>query len=302
MTVSVPEKTLEHWVSTYLTYRYRAQAGLWWPAFGEDVAIAHLPGWPGKIVNLELKTSTFDPTNPSRHSVKIDVGQLCAYCQLRPSLQPFYVFPWTDWVGELPDAARGAGLDPSDIAFSRIDRHHPGWWFANWMRVFTAAEVAQSIGHPNHSPACGSTSTLQLVRYDIMAGAAAPTVTWTGTGVVPLPWREFWTELQECGRDGWPQVLILPRPAVAGRQRLTRAEVGRAFGDWRNEMIIQAADGTSSRGGPDAVSMDVFEPDGDGGFRFLSALDELEDTVGTAPDLPESHRIAVHLDAALMRF
>ena len=37
--VSVPEKTLEHWSSQYITYRFGTHAALWWPATGEDIEI-----------------------------------------------------------------------------------------------------------------------------------------------------------------------------------------------------------------------------------------------------------------------
>lgn len=55
--VSVPEKTLEHWASQYIMYRYRAQASLWWPATGQDIDVSLLPAEPGKAVQLELKTT-----------------------------------------------------------------------------------------------------------------------------------------------------------------------------------------------------------------------------------------------------
>ena len=57
MVVSIPEKTLEHWASIYLTYRYHSHAALWWPAHGEDVNVGNLPPTPGKAVQLELKTT-----------------------------------------------------------------------------------------------------------------------------------------------------------------------------------------------------------------------------------------------------
>jgi hypothetical protein len=65
--VSVPEKTLEHWSSQYLTYRYRSKAALWWPASREDINVRWLPNRPGKAVQLELKTTTV--VNPGLHDV-----------------------------------------------------------------------------------------------------------------------------------------------------------------------------------------------------------------------------------------
>jgi hypothetical protein len=41
--VSVPEKTLEHWASQYLLFRFRSKARVWWPAFGTDIDVRNLP-------------------------------------------------------------------------------------------------------------------------------------------------------------------------------------------------------------------------------------------------------------------
>lgn len=59
--VSVPEKTLEHWASMYVTYRFRSKASLWWPNPGEDINIRDFPKLPGKAVQLEVKTATPEP-------------------------------------------------------------------------------------------------------------------------------------------------------------------------------------------------------------------------------------------------
>jgi hypothetical protein len=77
--VSVPEKTLEHWSSHYLTYRNRSKVALWWPASGEDIRVGWLPARPGKIVQLELRTTTV--VSPTLHDVKIDLRQLWEYRQ-----------------------------------------------------------------------------------------------------------------------------------------------------------------------------------------------------------------------------
>jgi len=72
--VSAPEKTLEHFSSLYLTYRYRSQVSLWWPTCGEDIDLQMLPTTPAKAVQLELKTTT--PAGTGRHDVNVDLGQL----------------------------------------------------------------------------------------------------------------------------------------------------------------------------------------------------------------------------------
>ena len=59
--VSVPEKTLEHWSSQYITYRYPSQAALWWPASGEDINVGCLPARPGMIVVVLSSSCTIFP-------------------------------------------------------------------------------------------------------------------------------------------------------------------------------------------------------------------------------------------------
>jgi hypothetical protein len=56
--VSVPEKTLEHWASLCVAYRYRSLAAQWWPVNGVDIDLQALPAQPGKAIQLELKTIT----------------------------------------------------------------------------------------------------------------------------------------------------------------------------------------------------------------------------------------------------
>jgi hypothetical protein len=65
--VSVPEKTLEHWASLCVAYRYRSLAAQWWPVNGVDIDLQALPTQPGKAIQLELKTIT--PAGPGRHKV-----------------------------------------------------------------------------------------------------------------------------------------------------------------------------------------------------------------------------------------
>jgi len=144
--VSVPEKTLEHWSSQYLNYRFKSKASLWWPAVGEDVNIAWLPRRPGKAVQLELKTTTVSASG--YHDAMIDVRQLREYLQLPLSHQRFYAFPSPTWVGELKTAVAGHGISATELAYQRSGRQ---WWFAEWMVVMTAAEVARAL-HPRGQP------------------------------------------------------------------------------------------------------------------------------------------------------
>jgi hypothetical protein len=107
--VSVPEKTLEHWASLCVAYRYRSLAAQWWPVNGVDIDLQALPTQPGKAIQLELKTIT--PAGSGHHKVNVDLGQLWEYDQKRLAQQPFYAFPWPHWDGELAAAARADGQD-----------------------------------------------------------------------------------------------------------------------------------------------------------------------------------------------
>lgn len=91
MVVSVPEKTLEHWASIYLTYRYRSHAALWWPTSGEDIHVGYLSPYAGKAVQLELKTTTLSSSGDV-HGVQIDLWQLDNYLARPHHRRPFYVF------------------------------------------------------------------------------------------------------------------------------------------------------------------------------------------------------------------
>jgi hypothetical protein len=135
--VSVPEKTLEHWASLCIAYRYRWLAAQWWPVNGVDIDIMALPAQPGKAIQLELKTIT--RAGPGRHKVKVDLGQLWEYSQKSLAQQPFYAFPWPHWDGELAAAARAVGQDATELA---VQRSQAGWWFGNWMVVMTTQQVA----------------------------------------------------------------------------------------------------------------------------------------------------------------
>ncbi|MFC5102250.1 hypothetical protein [Kibdelosporangium philippinense] len=97
---SIPEKTLEHWTSIYLSNRF-PNAALWWPASGEDV-LAELPrlaaSGPGKTLALELKTTEADGAD---HVLEIDTHPLTRYLTppFGPPLPVYYVFPTPHWTG-----------------------------------------------------------------------------------------------------------------------------------------------------------------------------------------------------------
>jgi hypothetical protein len=285
--VSVPEKTLEHWASQYVTYRYRSKAALWWPATGEDVDVRWLPSRPGKAVQLELKTSTV--AGAGLHDVVVDLGQLWEYRQRRLGHQPFYAFPRPDWPGTLTAAATAGGRPVTELAFGRSGS---GWWFADWMVVLTAAQVS-AVLHAElavHGSAKRGTKK-RLVRFDLRRSGARPVVTWGSGTMAPatVGWRDFWPALEQCGRAGWPQLILLPAPLVPPSRRIPRARV---MGMLRAAAaVIPDADWY----GEDLVPL---EPDEEGNFQVTREsrrqLGEPEDRAG---DVEEDRRLLVFLDA-----
>lgn len=221
MTVAVPEKTLEHWASIYLTYRYKSHASLWWPTVGSDILMGNLPQAPGKRIELELKTCTPSgkTQSASLQEVHVNLGQLWAYNTLPLGEQPFYVFPKPSWRGELRDRALDNGLDPADLAFSRSG---DSWWFAEWMVVLSTHDVAKILEKPlkSHGSASRKGSDADLVKYTIpktISSTTPVTEQWGPSGTSspsvcrdPIPWRDFWTRLEVCGCPDWPQRILLP--------------------------------------------------------------------------------------------
>jgi len=221
--VSVPEKTLEHWASLYLTYRYRSHASMWWPAKGVDIDVQRLPAQPGKAVQFELKSTVVSGVN--YQDVVVNLGQLWDYYRLPLAMQPYYVFPWPNWAGDLGSAALAAGITPTELAFRRSG---PGWWFADWMVVLTTAQVAGVLSGElaAHGSSVRKGASCRLVRFDLSAGSSAPVRTWGASAGEPptVSWRQFWTDLQACGRNGWPQLIRLPADLVR-KTSYSRAEI-----------------------------------------------------------------------------
>ncbi len=188
-------------------YRYRSNAALWWPASGEDIDVQSLPQLPGKAVQLELKTTT--PTSSGFHEVNVDLGQLWEYRQRPLGHQPFYVFPRPDWAGNLQAVAIAQGHAVTELAFSRSGRN---WWFADWMVVLSAAEVAAVLRPEltaHNSRRRGPRE--RLVQFD----STKPTnPTWGprhSARADPkglIGWLDFWSELEQCGRV--PPVPVRP--------------------------------------------------------------------------------------------
>jgi hypothetical protein len=291
--VSVPEKTLEHWSSQYIVFRYRSNAALWWPASGEDIDVQSLPQLPGKAVQLELKTTR--PTGSGLHEVKVDLGQLWEYRQRPLGHQPFYVFPRPDWVGNLKAVAMAERHDVTELAFSRSGR---AWWFADWMVVLSAAEVAAVLQPELRAHNCRRRGSRErLVEFD-SRNSLNPT--WgprhsaraDPNGLIG--WLDFWSELEQCGRAEWPQLIRLPARLVQPRISLPLSQVA--------ELLQEAADLLATHWDRNDALV-TLEPDTEGSYQVArDASGNLGESDEDRPDEIGDHRQIVFLNArALFR-
>lgn len=279
MVVSVPEKTLEHWASIYLTYRYRSKASLWWPARGEDIYIRSLPSVPGKAVQLELKTTTLNEKGDV-HRVKIDLDQLDHYLALPHWLQPFYVFPMPHWTSKLENATAAVGLPASEVGFSRVDALSPkAWWFANWMVALPASEVGQILTKQMAAFKAGGRDYADLVTTSFKTTDRPSKPAWAdGLQHRTIPWRTLWTRLEECGAASWPQMVLLPSSIMARRTSVHHADIRSLLADARG---VQQSD------------LVVWGSTGDGTFDPITDVGEVADRPAAGDANGNDWRIAV---------
>jgi hypothetical protein len=298
--VSVPEKTLEHWASLCVAYRYSSLAAQWWPVNGVDIDLQALPAQPGKAIQLELKTIT--PVGPGRHKVHVDLGQLWEYSQRPLVRQPFYAFPWPHWDGELAAAARADGQDATELA---VQRSKTGWWFGDWMVVMTTQQVADVLRRDLNAykrrdrgePRC-------LVQFDI----SDPDKTEWGDPASSVPpsevlnWCQFWPELDKCGRDKWPQLIRIPR-LILGRWRRSRHRYEEEELHPRHELIemFRQSEQLFAEFQGRALELETLEPDGNGNFRIAPGF--ADNITGSEPgdddraSEPEDHRQVVFINS-----
>jgi hypothetical protein len=296
--VSVPEKTLEHWASQYIMYRYRAQASLWWPATGQDIDVRLLPTEPGKAVQLELKTTT--PSGSGLQRVYVDIGQLWEYSQKQLGQQPFYAFPWPDWAGRL-DAVARAQRPRKEVTELGFRRSGSGWWFGDWMVVMTTKQVADVLGpelaaHPYRDRGCPKPLVHIDVEHPKKPVWGDPKNQVPDPGV--LGWSNFWSALDECGRDEWPQLIRLPRLIVNRMQLAVSGSSGLYPRGLVAEMLRSAsALNEQPDSNPDLVTL---EPNGDGNYQIARDLPDDRADSGAGDDTagePDDHRQVVFLGA-----
>jgi hypothetical protein len=297
--VSVPEKTLEHWASLCIAYRYRSLAAQWWPANGVDIDLQALPAEPGKAVQLELKTIT--PAGPGRHKVIVDLGQLWEYSHKPLARQPFYAFPWPHWDGELAAAARADGQDATELA---VQRSKTGWWFGDWMVVMTTQQVADVLRQELNAhgrrdrgaPRC-------LVQFDLSNPGKPEWGDHASSAPPPevLAWTQFWSELDECGRDEWPQLIRVPRLLLGRRTSRRGGEEEELYPRLALvEMFRQSEQLLAELQGPE-LELETLEPDGNGNFRV--ARGNADDIAGSEPgdddraSEPEDRRQVVFINS-----
>ncbi|OZF25542.1 hypothetical protein CH296_27310 [Rhodococcus sp. 14-2496-1d] len=256
MVVTVPEKTLEHWISQYIANRYARHAALWWPTQGEDINVGSLPARSGKAIQLEVKTSTVTTTG---HEVLINLEQLEKYLRKRFALQPFYVFPLPFWQGTLREDAHRRGDEVTEGGFKRSGSPR---WFGHWMVVLTTQQVYAAI-----NPRLGDPEKKVLAR--VQPGPyGVPHVTWPNAGGItpaPVDFPDFWDVLGRCGRPDWPQLVRLPTHLV---------------GEWfynHNEMLDLLQLAAANDNNASAESLTTFESMDREGFARASELDDFQE-------------------------
>jgi hypothetical protein len=210
---SIPEKTLEHWSSIYLSNRF-PDGSLWWPSSGEDV-LTELPRLaatgPGKTLALELKTTEAVGSN---HELSIDVHQLERYLNppSGPPLPVYYVFPVPHWTGPLTSLQGRTPGAPGETATTPPEwwRQRVGWpWFGEWVYVMSAQTVSSALP--------SDWRTRRRVKLFTLSTSDTPGTrpAWKHLlarmpPTAPIPWKPFWTDVTSCGPLDGVRWLTLP--------------------------------------------------------------------------------------------
>lgn len=224
MVGSIPEKTLEHWASRYLAYRYRTFLGLWWPVDGADIMVEDVHLRIGKSFWLELKTTVVEPASPDKHTLKIDLWQLNNYHDPAAGAPPvYYVFPRPMWAGDI-GSTTGLSWLGSTSRTELAHRRAAAKWFGEWTRVVPGWELFQ-LAQP---------TIAQHQLAGTLKGATATVGTWDSAhkkwkvskkfrGLREgWRWPDFWDVMQTCGSDVMPALFAVPgrRNASSTRAKL----------------------------------------------------------------------------------
>jgi hypothetical protein len=243
-------------------------------------------------VQFELKTTTVAGTGV--HDVLVDLGQLWEYRQRPIGHQPFYAFPWPDWRGDLTAAAIAGGRPVTELAFGRSG---PGWWFADWMVVLTSAQVARVLRRElaaHGGPSRGVKR--RLVRFDLRRSLNNPEVKW-GSDATPaavVRWLDFWPELEQCGRDGWPQLIRIPARFARTQDVYSRSQLAG---------LLREAAHMIARSGWEDDELATLAPREDGTYQVLNdSVRGLGELRAGGSNEEDGHRQVVFLEArALFR-
>lgn len=211
---SIPEKTLEHWTSIYLSNRF-PNGALWWPTSGEDVRVdlrRLAATGSGTTLALELKTTE---AVKNRHELEVDTRQLERY--LKPPLPIYYVFPLPHWTGPLSSRPGSMPAAPS-----ATDPAPPEWWrqrigsqwFGKWLYVMSAKSVSEALPAGWHNQKRATLFSLDC-RHSV--GQRPP---WTKLfarrpAASPRLWRPFWLDVTR----GEPRDGVLWRTVTDKRER-----------------------------------------------------------------------------------
>ncbi|WP_403025594.1 hypothetical protein [Salinibacterium sp. GXW1014] len=219
MSVSVPEKTLEHWLSIHLNYRYKAKASLWWPVSGEDISVADLPATPGKQFWIEVKTVTWKSSS-GIHSLKINLWQLWKYgdsAHNPAGIPDYYVFPIPPFDGHITDPGLAwlGGRGKSSIGY---ESKAGGDWFARWTWVIPGNELRTRLA--SELAAWGARGMDKKKTFEI-ATIAGGSAKWSSglAEIDHLRWHEFLDLLEACGKSGWGALLATPKDSQKKRSR-----------------------------------------------------------------------------------
>jgi hypothetical protein len=224
---------------------------------------------------------------------------LWEYRQRPLGRQPFYAFPRPDWAGNLKEVALANGRIVTELAFLRSGRK---WWFADWMVVLPAADVAAVLQPElaaHNSRKRGSRK--RLVEFD---PADPMNPTWgpaNSVGADPkglIGWLDFWAELDRCGRADWPQLIRLPARILPSRASLQHSEVAQLLQEAESMLIDQWNDNER---------LVTLEPDADGSYQVARDVDDQVARGRTGepdedrPNESDDHRQIVFVNARALR-
>jgi hypothetical protein len=210
MTRSLPEKTFEHWTSTYVRNRF-TKSIMWWPAKGEDFAVGLSEVLSSnsddlvrsKVLLLELKVPE---AQVSGYHCDIDIPQLNAY--LARDYPVSYVFPVPNWRPPLTTTGGNPVAPPGIASAPEWWKIHSDNWFGWWTFVLSAEDVRDILA----PRAYARVNEKRLFDWRFPLGSAlvgpssdvAPSPVALEAllgGYQPYDWRTFWDSVVACGPD-----------------------------------------------------------------------------------------------------